>query len=623
MLIQRQDQSQIKAKAFAISSIMNNPKLANTIFDGWDAKNGSTKKKQARNILKSINVAASNRFRYDGQGGGGTINLFDLDKNYSTPQFTNPIVSGAKKIATGTKEALKATGNIASNLLPTKFVPGVASFLKTSFPQTPQTQTNIPPNIYGLGKTPTSELEGKVGYTTSGRTDIGSTLATPDMSKFDITKLGGITTDPARAGDMFPVTKTDVGVTEGEYKWWEKPGDLLGKTEPWKGETGVESKEGMTTETEEDSIIPQLGEMSGDEIDAWYNGLDASYRDYYKELYDAVKRGIGGETFALQMLMGDSTKLGNLLGMSPEAAAKLPGGLLSQQLIDLRDSISDEKRIKEQENRILNLQNRGLTIELDLTNYITGKDEYLEKIDGLIGQYKKKLVNMDTSNPYVAKRMENYGNYLTILRGRQEKRYIDFLDQSINYHNAELAQATNMYELSLKDANEAIADLSAVRTEEYGNIKSMLKDLYANVEKRTEVARDTIRWGYEQSASAYDVMIKGLELENLKKNSGLDLTPSQQQNFSNFKNMELAEEFRDISFPAPVIQYIATLGSLEKRQKFSKYLNAKLAEDRNADIEKILREWIQIDEDDISFGEYVSNTATSNTANEEDDVLNY
>ena len=66
--METQDKQNVKKKAFAISSIMKNPKLAQAIWDSFDAPVGSTKNSKAKSILYSMK--RTNNIQ-DGQGGGG------------------------------------------------------------------------------------------------------------------------------------------------------------------------------------------------------------------------------------------------------------------------------------------------------------------------------------------------------------------------------------------------------------------------------------------------------------------------------------------------------------------------------------------------------------------------
>lgn len=273
-------------------------------------------------------------------------------------------------------------------------------------------------------------------------------------------------------------------------------------TAPFVTQTGQVSEEPVTI-TDKLAGDPDLGtsegfaNMTDEELEAFLNEArgDNSLNDYLtpslsgaslkENIRAGYDLGLGADT-TIAMLWQDKTKLAEMLGMSEEAAKLLPEYMLSSQLIDLRNTRYDEFRINEQRDKILDKQNRGLTIEDDLRGYVRGKDEYLGQVDKLLFDTRKSISEMDTSNPYVAERMGNYVNYLTILKGRQNQRYIDFLDMSVRDHRADIEQSTNMYNRDLETVNKLITDESALTSEAHGNIKSMLTEMYNNIESRED-----------------------------------------------------------------------------------------------------------------------------------------
>ncbi len=191
----------------------------------------------------------------------------------------------------------------------------------------------------------------------------------------------------------------------------------------------------------------------------------------------AYAAGMGPEAFAMQE-MQDRNILAKKLGMSPEAAKSLPQGMLSTQINELEDAVNSEFKIDDQLNNIEAKKKAGMTIEGDLTAYIRGKDEYLGKVDKLLDDTRTAMATMDTSNPDVKNNMNNYLNYLTILKGRQNQRYVDFLKTSVDEWDADMTNDTNRYNASLTAAEKKITRGTAVTTEVYNNVKDMLKDLY-------------------------------------------------------------------------------------------------------------------------------------------------
>jgi len=62
-------------------------------------------------------------------------------------------------------------------------------------------------------------------------------------------------------------------------------------------------------------------------------------------------------------------------------------------------------------------------ISQECIDYISGKDQHLGDINQLLDKALGGRAYMDTSNPYVSQRMDNYVDYLNTLRSNQTERY--------------------------------------------------------------------------------------------------------------------------------------------------------------------------------------------------------
>ncbi|MCK5409242.1 MAG: hypothetical protein KAJ30_03175, partial [Candidatus Heimdallarchaeota archaeon] len=188
----------------------------------------------------------------------------------------------------------------------------------------------------------------------------------------------------------------------------------------------------------------------------------------------------------------------------------------SEQLNDLRDSVDKKHKIEDQLDNLFKLQQRNLTIEDDFKSYIRGKDEYLGDIDNLLDGAETKIAQMDTSNPYVAQRMEMYVNYLTVLQGRQNKRYIDFLDSGIQKHKNDIDSATNIYDMSIAQANKEYEEIGTVTVESYNMMKTMLEDIYNNIESREDRQIKLEEYETKKYDTSLDQMYKVLRNQKLE-----------------------------------------------------------------------------------------------------------
>lgn len=266
--------------------------------------------------------------------------------------------------------------------------------------------------------------------------------------------------------------------------------------------------------------VGTLSNMSPQEREVVWNDLNPSEQSLWGKSFEmanqAYAAGMGAEGFA-QKIMGNKKILASFLDLSEAEAAALPESpLLSGQLNDLRDLVDGKNRIDEQLNDILKLKNRGVSIEDDLQTYIGSKDEYLGQIDDLIARSKTIISDMDTSDPHVAERMGNYINYLTILQGRQNKRYIDFLAMGVKEHQNELTIATNLYEASITKAEKEYNAQAAVTAEEYANLKAAIKDAYNAVGEKEDRIMKIEKHNADMALNGQQLTNSVLENQKLK-----------------------------------------------------------------------------------------------------------
>ncbi len=217
-------------------------------------------------------------------------------------------------------------------------------------------------------------------------------------------------------------------------------------------------------------------------IDQWYEKLDVKDKEKYKFLKESVQAGIGADTFAIQV-QTDKNKLKSLFPDVPES--ELPeGASLARQVDNLDQVLRKEYQVDVLQDNVKKLEERGVTIKQDLNDYIASRDEYLTKVDTMIDGAKESMAKMDLANPYISSRMNKYMNYLYILKGRQQKRYTDYLNDSINQDTLKLSTAKDNYNTIYKQYEDKLKTQTAITTEDYTNMKKMLEDMYTNLDER-------------------------------------------------------------------------------------------------------------------------------------------
>lgn len=276
-----------------------------------------------------------------------------------------------------------------------------------------------------------------------------------------------------------------------------------------------------------------------------YNNMDDSEKDFWRDSYEASiiglaesahELGLGSKTFAWTLLQ-DKKKLAAALGIPESEANALPEGLLSEQLIDLRNTIDTKYKVENQLDELLKLQKRDLDINDKFITYIHNKDEYLNEVSELLRGAEKRIVSMDTSNPYVAKRMGMYVNYLTVLQGRQNQRYIDFLDTGIQAHKNELDSVSLTLNRSIEQANQEYKDMGSVTIESYNMMKTMLEDIYDNIESREDrqfKLEEQKQWRIDAKLKSANLVLQNAKINaELFGGGGIEVNASTAKMFTN------------------------------------------------------------------------------------------
>jgi hypothetical protein len=569
--------TQKNSKAISIKAIMKDPKLSGILFDAWDAPVGSTKRKRAKSILKSINNS-SNNFVYKMDGQGGSSDPYGLNN----PLFTNPFANQSNLTLSGVLNNNNASSNIyspsqsnlttgynsstgslsqptdlLSPLKKTVFVNTIDTLMPDKNTYSPNLMTlgtdSVPGSMYGPKvwqdfkashpgidwsyhvaidgtKYPDANSQNaafeniqSVGGTLYGKPKEGTTIGNYGYDAFINNPSLGMEFNPS-SGTTDGTANLSNTLTGGDT------GSSLFGTD-----TGESAAQELAFNTYKDNLTDALNDQMNiyqkmsdllqkddgiESIDKWYNSLDSSAKSYMSSVYDAVKAGYGPDYFAAKAI-NDEKALGEL-GLPKDVTNLLPLYYLSSagELNELRDTIKKSYQLDTQLQRLTDLQNKGLTIDQDLSAYIRGKDEYLGEIDEMMTKFKKDMAYKDTSNPKVAGRMNNYLNYLTILYGRQNQRYIDFLKMGIDYHNATIAQATNLYKVSLDQAEYEYGQMASIiegkykmADKIYGEVKTMLGGLYTNVEARAAAIDQ--KEAYELQKLESLANIQGAMIENM------------------------------------------------------------------------------------------------------------
>lgn len=300
----------------------------------------------------------------------------------------------------------------------------------------------------------------------------------------------------------------------------QTPADIAKQTEEETGGLPLGPEVRTDDEINVEYTFPDIEAMKAmygkDAVDEWFNSIkDPSMKEQYRTIYEKVQNGESANSIVWS-IMKDPDTMAKVLDVPKEYLKYFPqDGSLAGHIIELRNATEDKFKLDETLYKITQKKLAGANVESNVSDYIRGKDAYLAQIDKLLFDSKESMADMDTSNPYVEKRMKNYQNYLTILKGRQNQRYIDFMDMSVRQHNSELDRLQANYDAAAMQAEKEFTDVKALTTEKFLEIKDVLTDMACNVTQKEDKYREKMKYeqdmlsaGLQNAASLIDIQFK-------------------------------------------------------------------------------------------------------------------
>ena len=241
-------------------------------------------------------------------------------------------------------------------------------------------------------------------------------------------------------------------------------------------------------------------------------------------LMTSLNEGIGSNAFALGV-MADAKKLQSLFPGVP--ANKIPvGASLAGQLNDLQDTLTKEYKVNDLHDALTSAITTGQTLTPDVQSYIRGKDELLNTVDTMLNNATTEFWNSPMKgDPFYQKSMQQYTNYLTILKGRTTQRYIDYLNTAITYQNNQVQQLQTAYNSAADTVNKLYTSGAALTTEQYNQVKDTLTQMYDNTAARAGIMTAT-------GTNAIDLQKSSADLAaTVLKNAALISDPTARQNY--------------------------------------------------------------------------------------------
>jgi len=266
----------------------------------------------------------------------------------------------------------------------------------------------------------------------------------------------------------------------------------------------------------------------------------------------AIDAGMGPTMFAYNTLAEGGEVLRQQM---PWASTEmLEGGGLEERLKRIKESTRKSWGLDQMEGQLNSLIASGSTLGGSLTDYIRGRDEYLNETEGLINDLKQSSLKMDMSDPSTRSNMNQHFNYLYEMRGRQNKRYIEFLKMSTDEYSIKIQGATNFYNTTLAAYQTELASAEAITKEQYNVHFTSLTEAYeqvAGAEKRELEMKILVN---QEKKSRLDLVGQTIELEGQNSGSYTNLKKTLQDMGSIGPNGEWIINQNAIRFSGPDAQ---------------------------------------------------------------------
>lgn len=441
-----------------INSIMNNPKIASVIHDAYSAPIGSTKRAKAKSILSIIKKTSPVNDRQGGYDGQGGINLNQTTKmDLSNPNLlfgstpSTPQIQGLTLDPVQTNRSALTDPNFNSKGSRVIIFPS-APAVKVNTKTLDSNIDSAMKSLYGPTYIPptTTQVSGLKLTNPIKTTQDTSFLAGGSKSKVDpMADFYAGVNQKVEANKQ--TTKTTVEKSDGTKSTTltEKPVELgtVNKTNTQSGTP--QNNKGTVSNVNTGSI--QSG--SSTQTQPTY----ASLSDAYKAAPSFIKNNLGPEYYAQEMLK-----------IMPEGQIDL-----------LENKLKEELMLTELLNKKTKLEEQSPTIKNNLVDYVKARDEYIKDINNMIDQVDSRMTNTDISNPSTAAMYKNYRDYLYTLKGRQNQRYADYVNKSIEEYNTDLTNTQNKYSNAVKMYEEAKKDIE----NKYNDTKKVLLDMYKTIEE--------------------------------------------------------------------------------------------------------------------------------------------
>jgi hypothetical protein len=456
-----------------MKSILNNKKMLDTMHAAHGSKIGSSERTNAKNLFRVLEKTIGRKASPDATGGPG-LQAPQVPQNKQQtkekPKNAAYYIFYDAPLGVPVQHNLNTPGMDSTGGPGFQSVPPVQSIQPKQTPQAPQPAAPI------------------------------STLGSP-MSKFPNVNglLAGVPSFGSSAPKATPqapgavAPKTSMSLRLGDFSQGAQPTPDLPQASPAPTPAAAMPK---PTQPRSYTPIKQSSPQAPSSPSMSAMGQQA------------VNSSLGPTLFASKMLQ-DKAALKQLFPNTPED--KLPVGVsLGDQVEQLSQSLSEKYKLDSQLDAIGKKRSDGVNIQSDLIGYVEGRDKYVRNLNTMIDDYKTKLMTADTSFAGTRGKADRYLNFLYLEKGKHEKRYADFITESVDQYKGELSNMESTYNTALAGYQNELQRKTTMKVDEYNRMTAGLTEMYNAIEqapaKRAQMQMMQMQMSAARSSAAQSVM---------------------------------------------------------------------------------------------------------------------
>ena len=208
----------------------------------------------------------------------------------------------------------------------------------------------------------------------------------------------------------------------------------------------------------------------------WQNLSKEQKTAVIAQMYQYENGGGSGILSPVQKAVSEATGPATFATQETEKAL---GGSYADLMKKNKEALDAKYNITSDQEAVSKMKEENLNLPEDVTNYIKGRDKYIEQTDKEIDKFiKTSMDSTDMSNPENAAKANAQLNYLYTLRGRQNQSYIGYLNNAVTQHTNELNSKIDSLNSNIDLYKADLANANTITENQYNLTLQKFTDEY-------------------------------------------------------------------------------------------------------------------------------------------------